>query len=206
MVTYCTSTQVAEFLQRADFSGTTSPTNTTVDNLIERNEKFIEQFTGHAWRTITVTDEFVDNPTRVAGLGYAFYLRHREVKQFTSGTDSINIFDGNFDIEYVANKTEGRAEDYFVDKTNGVVYIKDRSLFYPKGNRFTYRYGKSTVDGDIEKACILLTASDIKTQNDRAARFADDGPSNRLSHRDRVDLWKAEAMDILERKKEFLIV
>lgn len=206
MVVYCTAQQVAEFLQKDNFSETTTPTQTVVEDFILRNETYIEQRTGHAWQTRTVTEEFVDNPKHIPGLGNAFYLRHRTLTTFTSGTDTINIFDGNTDIEYVANKTEGRNSDYYVDKVNGVVYIRDRNLFYPKGNRFKYRYGESSVDKDIEKACILLTAREILLMNDKTARLIDDGPSNRIPHDRRIAEWEKMAEDILVRKKEFITV
>lgn len=202
---YCDVEDVSEFLQKKSFSVDTTPSYLEVENLINRYEDYIDNRTNHAWRTKTITDEFIDSPTPVIGIGYAFFLKHRDIKTLTSGTDFVYIFDGSTEIEYIANKTEGRANDFFLDKTNGVVYIRDRNLFYPKGARFTYRYGKTTVDGDIKHACILLVASAILSMNDKSARFVDDGPSNRFSHRDRTDMWREQAEDILDRKKEMVI-
>ena len=207
MVTYCTAAQVASFLQKkGGFSATTTPTTTDVEDLIERNEDFIDEETGHSWREKTVTDEYVDRSVPVCGLGMRFTLRNRSIKTITTGSgDKIEIFDGSSFEDYAATKTEGRAStaDYFVDTELGQVYIKDRiGPWYPKGFRATYRYGETTVTRDIEKACILLTAADILTMNDRQGRFADDGPSNRLSHDRRHEMWKEEAMKILAGRKE----
>lgn len=205
--TYTTAQKVAEFLQRDNFSSTTTPTDTVVEDLINRNEDHIDQETNHAWREVTITDEYIDTYVPVVGLGWQFYLRHRSIRNVNAVSgDKIEIFDGNNFIDYVADKTQGRNEDYFVDQTNGTVAIRDRTFFYPKGNKFTYRYGESTVDKDIEDACTMLTAIDILTMNDKAGRFADDGPSNRLSHQNRIDAWKEKVTDILENKKEITIV
>jgi len=207
MVTYCTAAQVASFLQKkGGFSATTTPTTTDVEDLIERNEDYIDEETGHAWREKTVTDEYVDRPVPVPGLGMRFTLRNRSVKTITTGSgDKIEVFDGNSFEDYAATKTEGRAStaDYFVDKELGQVYIKDRiGAWYPKGFRATYRYGEATVARDIEKACILLTAADIITMNDRQGRFPDDGPSNKMSFDLRYQKWKDQAEDILASRKE----
>jgi len=209
VVTYCTSNQVAQFLQRALFTDApdTTPSKTVVEELINRNEDFIDEETGHAWRTRTITDEFIEQFVFVAGIGYAFNLRHRVITTISTGAgDKIQIFDGSNFIDYAATKTSGRAEDFFVDETNGVIYIRDRSIFYPKGNKFTYRYGDTTVARDIEKACILLTAADILTMLDKSGRFADDGPSSRISHRDRIELWQQQANDILDNKREIQVL
>ena len=46
---YCTASQVAEFLQVANFSGSTTPTSTVVESFIEMSQERINQLTDHAW-------------------------------------------------------------------------------------------------------------------------------------------------------------
>lgn len=206
MVTYCTSDDVANFLQTTNFSTGTIPTKDTVENMIERNEDYIDQYTQHSWRASSVEDEYIEPKVYEAGLGIRFDLKNRKIRELQSGTDKIEVWDGTNFVDYVSQKQEGFNKDYFVDRTNGVLYIEDKFFVHPKGVRLTYRYGDSTVAKDIERACILLTATDIVSQFDNTAVFADDGPSNRMSHDNRLNYWREEAMKILDSRKEIKVI
>lgn len=205
--TYATNSQVSAFLQLNSFSGSTNPTDTTVDDLIENNEDYIDQRTGHAWRTKTITEEYQDPITPYKyGTGIAFKLSRRQITQFASGTDKFEIWDGTQFIDYVATKTEGRNNDYWVDYTNGVVYLLDRSIIYPKGVRFTYRYGDSTVTKDVRKLAILLTAIDLVTMYEKQIRFIEDGSSDRQNDRDKAELWSKQVEMLFKHITEITVI
>ena len=58
-VTYCAVTDI-ELRLRTSFDGSTTPTETQVEDIINKSEDFIDKYTNHAWRTTTVTDEKYD--------------------------------------------------------------------------------------------------------------------------------------------------
>ena len=88
VTTYCSSAQVAALMQLPEFTGETRPTNTQVDDYIERNEDVIEEETGHSWKAVTVTEEYVDNPTGQCGVGMRYDLHHRNIKTFDNSEGS----------------------------------------------------------------------------------------------------------------------
>ena len=59
---YCVRNDVSAFLQVADFSGSTTPSDGDVDNYISISEARIDELTDHAWATARakeVTEERV---------------------------------------------------------------------------------------------------------------------------------------------------
>jgi hypothetical protein len=158
-VTYTTAAKVWAYLQRPDALGETSrPVQTTVEMFINWAEGEIERVTGGAWRTLTVTNEYhtlnmdTDDPS--------VQLEYRDITTFASGTDKLEVFNGSTYVEWVATKTEGRASDYWVDYTNGIVYLHAGYPLsvYENGIRVTYRYGKSAVEYDIEQLATIMAA------------------------------------------------
>ena len=61
VVTYCTVTDVSDFL-RVPITATTTPNIAQVEKLINRKEAEIERRIGHAWTERTITDEIHDLP------------------------------------------------------------------------------------------------------------------------------------------------
>ena len=161
---YVTAAQVKSFLQLTTaFSGSTTPTQTEVEDWINNNEDDIDQSTGHAWRTVTITKEqhHLEIPHYQLRDGSEIFLLHRSIKTLTSGTDKLEVWDGTQYLDYLANKTEGRNKDYWANDQDGIIFIKTYPAYLPRtfGVRITYRYGETTVKKDIRKACMLMTAA-----------------------------------------------
>jgi hypothetical protein len=100
--TYCQTTDVQKYLCISTaFSGSTNPTSTQVDALINQNEDRIDRLTNHAWRprksgTETANDatpqyEYYDAPD-VYDLteGAKIYLRHRKILPLNSLAETID--------------------------------------------------------------------------------------------------------------------
>lgn len=205
MTTYCTSKQVAEVLQISNFNADSIPADNIIDRYIERAEAKIESTTAHAWQTKTVTDEYLEPSSLYRyGTGIRFKLSHRSIKTFVSGTDKLEVWDGSNWVEYVANKTEGRSNDYWVNYTEGVVYLIGTQRIYPDGVRCTYRYGESTVAASIEECAILMTAIMVLNSPEfSSVGFTDDGGSSRNYDRERIAEWKETINNILANNTEF---
>lgn len=209
-VTYTSADKVANFLQVDNFPDSASSTNPItymrVEDIINRVEDEIDTITGHAWRAVTVTNEYHDiiGPYRWS-LGLRIDLKHRSVRTMTSGTDLIEIFDGSSWVNWVATKTEGRANDFWLNYTNGVLYLKTGAFsYYTEGAKITYRYGESTVAKDIERAATLKTAIDIIANADRSllVPMGGDGPSASQ----KITLWNEEFQNIMDRYMELMTV
>lgn len=208
--TYCSPEDVARIMQLytndgavKSFRGDTQPSREDVIISIQRAEEFIDRYTHHSWKTTTVTDEYYDfRPPREWGPyerrtdERALYLRHRKIKTFTSGTDKLEVWDGSTWVEYIANKTEGRSEDYYVDYNKGVIYFQNSYPVYSRNAvRMTYRYGEDTVAAPIRDACAMLTAAEIAVNNDNMVVLPEGGGEFKIP--DKVDYWRRTAEHIL---------
>lgn len=195
--TYCTVANVQTFLQLADaFSGSTTPTTTVVTEFIERNEDYINSKVHRSWKSITVTNEYYDydGSRRID-------LNHRNIVTLVSGTDKIEVWNHHTSDAYkdfVADYTEGRGDDFWIDYTLGILYFEDQDPSPGHERvRMTYRYYESTVPKDIEKACILLTAADI-IANESESSLMDTTSEGSMVYDSRHTKWKEEAEKILD--------
>lgn len=205
---YCNASDVAEFLQSITFSTTTSPTTNEVVGLITQHQDYIDNKTGHAWRTTTATNEYhhLKKMSYQHRDGVPIFLKNRKITTFSSGTDKLEIWDGSQWLDWVANKTEGRNGDFWVDYEQGIIFIKTVPAYLPRyfQVRVTYRYGDSTVPGDIKRACILRTAADLVNSDDRSSLFPE-GTQN-VPLPEKVEKWMAEADKIIIDRKEIKVL
>jgi len=181
---YCTSSQVASFLQVPSFSGSTTPSGGHVDDFIAMAEERVDQLTDHAWATSrakTVTEErgriqrVMSNSVNDRG---RIQLRHYPILAM-SGSDKLHIWDGGNYVEYIANKTGDdtitnvTGKDYWIDKERGTIYLNSYNQFNllsdaPSGVTayVTYRYATATTPDDIKQATIYFTAAMIVMNDD----------------------------------------
>lgn len=207
MAEYCTTLQVANFLGiTTDFSASTNPLKTAVTEWIEANEDTIDKKTMHAWRTKTITDELHHMDSLPYGLreGVKIFLEHRKIKTFESGTDKLEVWDGTQWLDYVANKVEGRNNDFWVDYKSGLISIRNLTTFKFFSARVTYRYGETSVDRDIRKACILMTAADVLNTDDRSVSLPEGTEGFPIPDKSRK--WIAQAKGIISDNREVKVM
>ncbi len=181
VTTYTTAVKVASLLRLIDpetqvrlaLSENTDPTLLEVEALINGAEDQIDEQTHHAWRAVTVTNEYHDLEALYSGM-YRYELpvklNHRSIRALVSGTDKIEIWDGSTwkDLVLTANGyTEGRANDYWVDYSNGIVYFcNTKPQWAERGVRATYRYGEAAVPKSVQEACAKLAALNVLETED----------------------------------------
>lgn len=181
-------------------------TDSNMEDNINRNEDKIDSDTGHAWRTKTVTNEFhnIDSPY-VTFRGIRISLNHRSIKTLDGNEgDKIEIWNGNDYDDYVATKTEGRANDFWIESGIGNVYLITFPTTRPLGLRATYRYGEDTVAGDIKKACILLSAADFISGSNELTDSLPDG-FNIIPSEVKAERWNKTAEGIIADNYEFFV-
>jgi hypothetical protein len=201
VTTYTTAEKVGDDLGKT-FTTSSSPTILQVESWINRYEDYIDDKSGHAWRSVSITDEYV-NPTsaHIYGTGVPFKLLHRKIQSI----EKFEIFDGSAWIDLVATGTEGRTNDYWVDETNGVIYSRSRRRFFKSGVRVSYTFGDVSVSGTVEDLCTILAQIKVLRRQDKVVTFADDGGSSVSIPRDRkIDSLKDEAKDLFDELYEFV--
>lgn len=211
-VTYCSADDIARQLQVAEFGGegATRPSLDDVENIILEMQDEIDSRTKHGWREKTATDEYhdLDQLNYEDGAGWPIYLKHRSIRTLdTSEGDKIEVWDGSSWTDWVAsaNYTEGRDEDYWVDYTTGVLYIKSTGGFFKiKAVRVTYRYGESSVPKDIRKCCILMTCIDILEMNNRTLLVPEEA-NPMLSYSSKIARWEKKSEEIMAENSEVLV-
>lgn len=209
---YTTPVKVATFMglrdgiTRLTFSGSTLPTVTEVNSIIDQAQDFIDQYTGHAWRSVTVTEEVYDY-VHPRDIGYyartrdnrCICLNHRSIRTISS-SDKIEVWTGSAWKDYVADYTEARGSDYWLDYDKGVIFFGDH---YPHREsssvRVTFRYGESSVPADIERAATLYVAMQLAASMDNLVVA---GTEFDINPRDKMKVWEDQMLRILLARKE----
>lgn len=215
--TYTTVRHVQDLLGMTTLDDTTTPTIQRVVALINRKEDRIDYKTGNAWRErfsgtksgqdMTAKYVYYDvmgNYERQSGI--PVYLENRNIRTFSeSEGDVIEIWDGSSYVDWVANKTEGRAEDYWVDYAQGILYIRSRfSVVGPVKLRTKYRYGEDVLNKLVEDLCTKMVAIDLLASDSRSVILAEGSAT--LKHRDKIAMWKEENDEDLASLKEFQVL
>lgn len=205
--TYCAATDVQRILASSAFSVSTTPTSTQVESTINRFEDFVDDYTGHAWRTKTVTNEYYDVLYGDKKNGFRVKLNHRNIRSLdTDEGDALEIWNGSSWVDYVTTKTEGRANDFWINYTDGVLFFNERPASFMQSVKFTYRYGDSSVPTPIRDAVALLAAAEILSSDDRSALIDETGDASRSSHQSRIQKWTETAYELLRRYKEVVLI
>ena len=211
MVEYCSAEDVRRILSaNFNFSSSTLPTEGDINSFIEEAEAEIEEITQHAWRTKTVTNEFYDIPTNERyslETGLPIKLNHRAILDLTSGTDKVELWDGSVYSDWLVDQTQGRANDFWLDNTKGVLYLR-RQWNYNRNKalRMTYRYGESSVPSNIRQAAAIHAAILVVAFDDNSAVLDETGDPTRSTHDQRIIHLRARIKSLLKNKQEFGIV
>lgn len=204
---YCDTSDVARwFEQYDDFDASTDPSAADVKEHIFEWMEYIDRQTGHAWRPNTVHEENKD-------LGEVYYwwsgvpveLDKRDVREFDSAQgDKIEIWDGSNWDDWVADatKTYGRDGDYWLDKSAGILYIRDRFFIEKHPHiRVTYRYGDPTgATRAIRMACSKFVAADLVSSDQYSMNIP--GTEGAMDEQAMVEQWKSDAEDVIDERKE----
>ena len=195
MPSYCTSSQVASFLQVPSFSGSTTPSGGHVDDFIDMAESRIEQLTDTAWHTnkvIEVTEErgrvqrvtthAFNNVGRIQLKHYPVvaFSQHATTQNFAQTNGNLKVWNGSSYIEYldsdlatIGTITDVTGKDFWLDTQRGIIYLDKFNIFSeitdaPAGvdAYISYKYGHATTPNDIKLATIYFTASTIAANDD----------------------------------------
>jgi hypothetical protein len=141
--------------QRLTFGASTKPSLTEVETIINEMEDEIDRRMNHAWRATSISEELYGYD----GFGI-LYLKKRPIQgPFESGTDKIECWNDSTWYDLVANLTEGRGEDFYVDYTRGWIFFLAYSPRVGDDTiRLTYVHGESSVPGWVQRLATKMTA------------------------------------------------
>lgn len=173
VTTYTTVNKVEQYLGIAagTFTASTNPTSETVEWIINVKEDKMDAAMGTSYRERAVYEETHDFPKGYNayryGTGVPIYLNFRPVLSFsTAKGDKIEVYDGQNWTDWVASKTEGRNNDFWVDYQRGVIWMRTYFPFTRDSLvRITYRYGNvfiTTLDGDINTTATVARVFSVK--------------------------------------------
>lgn len=205
---YTTPASVAGVLRLGGFTMSTIPDVVEICNKIADAEDSISQRTRHSWKVETVTDEVhslhatehhIDNGTPI-------HLQHRKIREFdTDEGDKLEIWDGSNDVDWITDKTEGRANDFWVDYINGIVWVRTLFMVTRREDdmKVTYRFGETSVPKDIEKVTNFIVAKEIVYSEDWSVALPA-GEGSNMDYAGKVRAWTKEINDILSRRSEIV--
>lgn len=213
---YTSVEKVRSLIQAPTWSDSTNPSIQEVVDIINRAEDEIDSSTGHAWRLrysgtqsgqeTTAQYEMYDVDSKYeVQAGYPVYLKHRKIRDLSaSDGDALEFWNGAEWEDWLATKTEGRANDYWVDSEMGILYLRGyRWVNKPLGLRIKYRWGERFVNKDIEDIATKIAAMDVLTGMDPRAMIVQEGGV--MTHDVRVSRWRDQVENKLPRYKEFQV-
>ena len=181
MANYCLASDVANFLQVDNFSGSTTPTDSVVSTFIDMAEARVNQLTNHAWHTNSA-GEVTEERGRIQLAHYpviAFTQHANPSLAQTSG--NLKVWNSNQYTDYLDSdnsKTMGTTtdvvnKDFWLDTERGIIYIDNYNLFdtitdSPAGvdAYVSYKYATATTPKDIKLATIYFTSATIAMNDD----------------------------------------
>lgn len=211
MGNYCTVEDVARFCnftnqegKRAVFGeNPDTPSQDEVEEFITIAEEIIQDKTGAAWGStfIQIIDEMYD--FWCDHVECAVHLRHPNIASFDGVEgDKIEAWIGSTWKDWVADYTEGRNGDYWVDYQLGKIWFIRRRP--PRGRqrlRITYRYNSgATVPGAIKLACALEVGVQL-TNSEIVDILFPEGVGQDMGKNTMVRRWEDKIEKLLEKYK-----
>jgi hypothetical protein len=215
--TYTTVTKVASILGMSTRSDSTSPSVQQISEFIARAEDTIDEETGHAWRlrrneTASANDqdskyEYYDIPRNYEWRqGIPIYLNNRKIRAFDADSgDVFEIWDGSSWEDWISGKTEGRAEDWWADYEQGVLFLRHRfAITGPRMLRLKYRYGETHVNKSIEDAATKMAAIDVILSDPRNVALPEGDSA--LTQSQLISKFEEQIKKALMKFKEFKVM
>lgn len=210
---YCSPDDIATWFEKIDefkSRDDSEPTNPTLEEVQARilaESDWIDSYTGHAWRERKVTNEYRDfENTYYWRSGMPIKLQKRDIRTPLSSDkgDKIEFWQGDDYIDWVSDPsyTEGRNGDYWVNESEGFLYVYRRQIFFRRHKeiRLSYRYGKDQVPQAVQNACARRVAADFLEA--QQYRITVPGNEEAPDPAKVAEAWREQTMKMLEPYKE----
>lgn len=212
MVTYCNVADVRRILSLTfSPSAGTNPTDENIQFFIEEAEDEIDATTYNSWRENTATNELYNLPDNMAyrpGAGIPIKIRRSGVRTFdTNKGDKIEVWNGGEYEDFLTTRTQGRADDFWVDYDKGFIWFRFRQKgLRHQGVRLTYRYGATNVPKDLRQACACLTAMFIVAFDDRSGALMETGDPSNTNDDQRLNFLRQKVNRFYKNHTSFTVI
>jgi hypothetical protein len=195
------------------FTALSNPSYASVLEWIGEAEDEIENNTRTAWSSQGTFEGYIRwEPRRVYLIGepfewYKIRLPYPDpvLPPGSAAGDSLKVWDGGSETEWVGVKTEGRTGDFWCD---GKSYLYINTLRpWPGHNTIyiKYRHGATTAPGDVKKACIYLACEMFLASNlynNQALNIAKEGEA--WPYMNAQSWYHKRAYEILQRHRRLI--
>ena len=215
---YTSIRNIQRFIRLPEITNSTTPSIQDVAIIIKQMQDRIDYKTGHAWRTRysgtktgdeqTQREEYYDLDLLYEyHTGRPVYLKHRFIYTMDANEgDAVEVWNGNEWEDWIANRTEGRGEDFWLDYDEGTFFLNARwGITRPKGIRFKYRYGEREVNELVQNICTKMVAIELIYGESRNV-FVQEGQFAAMSLGNKVDKWQEDIERDMSGLKEFQIL
>lgn len=201
--TYCTVADVYRYLREA-LPGSTADegdlSQPMVKDLILEKEAEVDRACGTSWRARRVALEYHDYDTWISsGSWLVIQTRHKPVMTLAVASgDGFELWNGSTWEDWLANKTQGRASDWWLEEPTGNLYMRRSILLGDRDARvkLSYRYGNSAVPADIKSATAMLVAAELAS-GDLVSYGGSGTSAGGLGIDPKVRRWERRAYSIL---------
>lgn len=204
---YCQVSDVADFL-RTTINATSIPNDEQVAKIINRKEDEIDRRTGHAWRTVTVTEIYNLPLIYSYGWGEPIFLKHRSLKDLDSGQgDYIAVWDGGNYTNIAGSFTSNFAGTYNLETIYGRLFLRGYLFTILRDYRvkIQYRFGETVVPGDIADCAIKMTCIDLLTSSLRMDKLGV-GTEYGLEYEKVIQTWRDDIERTIWDRSELQVI
>ena len=115
-----------------------------------------------------------------------------------------NLFQSDIGAFSDAGGDQARLKDWWLDSEMGIIYFNNSYPFFEwNAVKVSYIYGERYLEKAIEEAATKLTASELLMADDRSVLIPE-GTQN-VDLGSKIQLYRQEAMEILNRYKEIVV-
>ena len=155
------------------FDVTSTPSKDEVEDWIEESQDEIDDFCKRSWQAKRWTNYVAwrpNYPMCLSDIHEFFKIKlpfPNPVTPLSSAAgDSLKVWTGGSEVEFVDVYTESRTGDFWLDKRGWLLINKQRPWPSEHAIYISYRYGDTTaVPKSIRRACIMMTVNKFLDSN-----------------------------------------
>lgn len=192
--------------RRSYFDNLTQPDVITVRQMVDDAEADFEAQTYHAWAAKTETKTYHKRDMRKVSYfpGLAINLPKRRIRDIDGEAgDKIEVFQGTDWEDWVAERSEGRNADYWLNYNDGILYLRGLYFWHvTDAVRLTYRWGETVVPNDVKEACAMMVAMRLLSMEVAVTNMPAEMGQQYPAPDERIRNWRTQIERTILRRRE----
>jgi len=220
---YCDVSDVQRYIRSFEFTNNSNPNKDQVKEFIKSRTRFIEQNIVTGFRKLELKDK--ELKVNLSEKQQRHNLKRRSLHNNKNNYPSSNITNDRYtkvnlphfqideieEIELISQAGYNKADDYQIDKRDGILRLNHREFKPSRSENYTgqiyrdtrvkvsYTYGLDSVSDNIKDACAKLVAYDIINSDEFGEVRAD--VENLVSTEEYTKRIKEEALEVINKYK-----